>query len=84
MCVAAPGRIVSIGKRSDASIPATVRIGEHTQAVDLVMLPQAEVGDYVVTHSGFGIRVVNSEDALLVLRDLGFTTAADLLRPPLS
>lgn len=58
MCVAVPGRIVSIGECSGPSIPATVVFGEVERQVDLAMVPEAVVGDDVITHSGFAIRIV--------------------------
>ena len=61
MCVAIPGRIVSIGEQTGPSIPATVVIGEVERDVDLAMVPEAVVGDRVIVHSGYAIRLVPSE-----------------------
>lgn len=58
MCVAIPGRIVSIGERSGPSIPARVIFGEVERDIDLAMVPEAGVGDLVIVHSGYAIRVV--------------------------
>ncbi|MGD2059695.1 MAG: HypC/HybG/HupF family hydrogenase formation chaperone [Acidimicrobiia bacterium] len=58
MCVAIPGRIVSIGERSGPSIPARVVFGEIERDVDLAMVSEARVGDRVIVHSGYAIRVV--------------------------
>ncbi len=56
MCVAVPGRIVEIGERSPASVPARVDFGDRTLDIDLVMLPDAEPGDWIIAHSGYAIR----------------------------
>lgn len=58
MCVALPGRIVSIGEPNGVSLPALVRLGEVDRSVDLCFVPEANVGDYVVVHSGYALRVV--------------------------
>lgn len=63
MCVAIPGRIVWIGEHSGPSIPARVRFGSSERDVDLAMVPEAEVGDHVVVHSGFVLRVVPDDEA---------------------
>ena len=57
MCVAVPGRIISIGASSTASIPATVDFGDRTLDIDLVMIPEAKQGDWIIAHSGYGIRL---------------------------
>lgn len=60
MCVAIPGRIVSIGERSGPSIPARAAFGEIERDVNLAMVPEAKVGDQVITHSGYAIRLVHA------------------------
>ena len=57
MCVAVPGRVVSIGEASTALIPAKVAFPDRTTEVNLVMLPEAAVGDHVVVHSGYAVRL---------------------------
>lgn len=65
MCVAVPGRIVSISEGPGPSRPAEVRFGgDETREIDLAMVPEAEVGDYVITHSGFAITLVSETAAL--------------------
>lgn len=57
MCVAVPGRITSIGEAAPGLLPAQVEFPDRTMTVNLVMLPEARVGDHVITHSGYAIRV---------------------------
>ncbi len=57
MCVAVPGRIISIGAASTALVPAEVAFPDRTLEVNLIMLPDAVVGDHVVVHSGYAIRI---------------------------
>lgn len=57
MCVAVPGRITSIGEATPGLLPAEVEFPDRTMTVNLVMLPEARVGDRVITHSGYAIRI---------------------------
>jgi hydrogenase expression/formation protein HypC len=70
MCVAVPGRILSIdhqppGGDSDAEDPlwriAQVDFGGVRQQVSLACLPQARVGDRVLVHVGFALSLVEDE-----------------------
>jgi hydrogenase expression/formation protein HypC len=63
MCIAVPGRIVSIGEPSVAMVPGDVAFPDRDLTVNLVMVPDARVGDHVVVHSGYAIRIVSSETA---------------------
>lgn len=56
MCVAIPGQVVWIGAGEPATRPALVRVGAAERRVDLVMVPEVQVGDWVITHSGYAIR----------------------------
>jgi len=62
MCVALPGPIVWIGEGSTGSIPGRVSFGEQVRDVDLVMVAEAVVGDHVIVHSGYAIRVVDARE----------------------
>ena len=57
MCVAAPGRIISIGEPSTALVPAEVVFPDRVLEVNLIMLPEAVVGDNVIVHSGYAVRI---------------------------
>lgn len=64
MCLAIPGKILS--KFSDAaggSIFADVSFGGVVKRVCLDFLPDAEKGQYVLTHVGFAISIVDEKEA---------------------
>ena len=63
MCVALPGKVVWIGEPTLGEIPARVELPTGLVEVDLVLLPDAQVGDYVVTHAGFALRVLSGQEA---------------------
>ena len=60
MCVAIPGKIISIGEPSTALVPAQVAFPDRTLEVNLVMRPGATVGDHVIVHSGYAIRITDN------------------------
>jgi hydrogenase expression/formation protein HypC len=64
----------------------TERVGEHEGRVDLrgnrvganfALAPEAAVGDYVLLHAGFAIRVLPTAEALETLRLLDELRAAN-------
>ncbi len=80
MCVAIPGRIISIGEPNAASIPARASMLDAERDVDLFLVPDAVVGDYVVVHSGYAIEVIPRERAVetIALLDPGRTSESQL------
>jgi len=72
MCVAAPGRVVSVDEGREPMRPGLVELADgDVREIDLAMVPEAEVGDYVITHSGFAVRRVDEETAMAAYRLLG-------------
>jgi hydrogenase expression/formation protein HypC len=70
MCIAVPGKVIEVGEASAISIRAMVSTPAGDREIDLVMVPEARVGDYVVTHSGYAIRLLPEEEALALLEVL--------------
>jgi hydrogenase expression/formation protein HypC len=65
MCLALPGRIVSI---TEPQSPAELRMGRVDfhgviREVCLACVPAARVGDYVMVHAGLAIAVVDEAEA---------------------
>jgi hydrogenase expression/formation protein HypC len=58
MCLAIPVRIVSIDGDE-----AETEIGGVKRRVSIVFTPEAEVGDYVLLHTGYAIGVVDEAEA---------------------
>ena len=72
MCLAMPGRIVSIqlapppGAAADAADlwrMAEVDFGGVRQPVSLACLPEAQIGDQVLVHVGMALSIVQEEEA---------------------
>lgn len=58
MCLAIPTKIVK--KNGEIGI---VEIGGVKKQIDLTLVPEAKVGDYVITHVGFAIQILDEEEA---------------------
>ena len=60
MCLAVPAQIV---KRED--MLATVDVGGVQRQVSMLLLPEAQIGDYVLVHAGFAMQQIDEEEAKL-------------------
>jgi hydrogenase expression/formation protein HypC len=63
MCLAVPGKIVSIEGSDPVLRSGRVNFGGIVKEVNLGYTPEAEVGDYVIVHVGFAISTVDEEEA---------------------
>jgi hydrogenase expression/formation protein HypC len=73
MCLAVPGKIISI-HGEDLARQARVEFGGVLKEVNLAYVPEAQVGEYVLVHVGFAISVVDEEEAAKVfgyLKEMG-------------
>ncbi len=65
MCLAIPSMIVNIDDGM-----ATIDVEGVTRKASLLLVDDAQVGDYVIVHAGFAIRKVDEEAAQESLRYL--------------
>lgn len=64
MCLAIPGKLLSIDVELDEVFrQGKVSFGGIIKDVNLCMLPEAKVGDFVMVHVGVAISVVDEEEA---------------------
>jgi hydrogenase expression/formation protein HypC len=68
MCLAVPGRIVSVADR-DGTLMSTVDFGGIRKDVCLQYIPDARIGEYVVVHVGFAIQRLDEESARSTLAE---------------
>jgi hydrogenase expression/formation protein HypC len=67
MCIAFPGKIISI----DEDNFATIDIGGTRREVSLDLLDEtADIGDYVISHAGYALHKVDEKSALESLEAL--------------
>jgi hydrogenase expression/formation protein HypC len=70
MCLAVPGKILSITGDDPLMRMAKVSFGGVVKEVSLAYVPEAAIGDYVIVHVGFALNKLDEQDALKVLEDL--------------
>ncbi len=81
MCLAIPGKITAI----TAQLDDTFRIGKVSfggiqKEVNLSMVPDAKVNDYVLVHVGVAISIVDEEEANTTFEYLKKMREVDELR----
>ncbi|MEU4216153.1 HypC/HybG/HupF family hydrogenase formation chaperone [Actinoplanes sp. NPDC026623] len=62
MCLAVPGRVLSIAE-VDGTLMAEVDFGGVHKNVCLQYIPDAAIGEYVVVHVGFAIQRLDEKSA---------------------
>ncbi len=68
MCLGIPGEILSIEEDAQGLRQARVRFGGVVREANLNLVPEAQVGEYVIVHAGFAISVIDAEEAQSVFR----------------
>ncbi|MBL7854044.1 MAG: HypC/HybG/HupF family hydrogenase formation chaperone [Cyclobacteriaceae bacterium] len=64
MCLAIPGKLTSITAQLDETFRVgKVSFGGILKDVNLAMVPQANIGDYVLVHVGVAISVIDEAEA---------------------
>lgn len=63
MCLAIPGRILSVQGDDPMTRSAAVSFGGITKEVSLAYVPEAKVNDYVIVHVGFAISTLDESEA---------------------
>jgi len=62
MCLAVPGKIISVSGEALEKI-GRVSFGGVIKEVNLAYVPEAQIGDYVIVHVGFALSTVDEEEA---------------------
>jgi len=68
MCLGIPGEVLSIEEDAEGLRQARVRFGGVVREASLALVPEAQVGDYVVVHVGFALSVIDADEAQSVFR----------------
>ena len=74
MCLAVPGKVVSIDQADPEMIMARVDFSGIIKDVCVQWLPEVKKGDYVLAHVGMALNIVDEKDAmetLSLLKELG-------------
>ena len=70
MCLAVPGKIVSVNETDPLFRLGVVDFGGVTREVNLACVPEAVPGDYVIVHVGMALSVLDEETALQTRREM--------------
>ena len=70
MCLAVPGKVVSIAGDDPLMRTGKVSFGGILKEANLACVPEAKVGDYVIVHAGLAISVLDEEEAAITLEYL--------------
>jgi hydrogenase expression/formation protein HypC len=62
MCLAIPGKIVSV-EEANGLRSARIQFGGIVRQASLDFVPEAQVGDYVMVHVGYAISRVDADEA---------------------
>ncbi|MCK5283996.1 MAG: HypC/HybG/HupF family hydrogenase formation chaperone [Alphaproteobacteria bacterium] len=63
MCLAVPGKIISIEGESFERV-GRIEFGQIVKEAFLALVPEAEKGNYILVHAGVGIKIINEEEAM--------------------
>ncbi len=63
MCLAVPGKVLSISGDDPVMRVARVDFGGIVKEINLAYTPEAAVGAYVLVHVGFAITVIDEAEA---------------------
>lgn len=70
MCLAIPGRVVSVEGEEPAFLRGKVDFGGVKKDISLAFTPEAKAGDYVLVHVGFALSIVNEDEAQKIFETL--------------
>jgi len=74
MCLAVPGKVISIDESNPELRMAKVNFGGVNKNICIQWVPDVKVGEYVLAHVGFALNKVDEKDAeetIKILREMG-------------
>jgi hydrogenase expression/formation protein HypC len=70
MCLAVPGKIREILNSEPLKRTGLVDFGGTTKEINLSLVPDARIGDYVIVHAGLALNIINEDEAAQTLKML--------------
>ena len=70
MCLAVPGKIISIQGEDLLERTGKVSFGGVIKEISLAYVPEAQIGEYVIVHVGFALSIVDEAEAARVFEYL--------------
>ncbi len=84
MCLAVPGKLIGMTDAEPLLRTGRVSFGGVLKEVNLALVPEVEVGDYLLVHAGIAIAVVDQAEAERVFDYLESLAESDSAREPLA
>jgi hydrogenase expression/formation protein HypC len=78
MCLAVPGKILEVTEPEGAGRMATVDIQGSRIEASLAVLPDADVGDWVLVHAGFALTVLDEAEAMETFETIRIALGEDI------
>ena len=70
MCLAIPGRVLSVNEEGPLARRARVDFGGTVRETNLSLLPEANAGDWVLVHVGIALTRIDEDEAGRIFEDL--------------
>jgi len=64
MCLALPARVVAL----QGNDMATVDLGGVRKRISIALVPEVQIGDYVIVHVGYAIGLLDTDEAEATLK----------------
>jgi hydrogenase expression/formation protein HypC len=81
MCLAVPGKLIEITDHGELTRSGRVDFGGVIRPVNLALVPETEVGEYVLVHVGIALSRIDEEEAHKTLAYLQQIDELAELRP---
>jgi hydrogenase expression/formation protein HypC len=81
MCLAVPGKVVTITQDQELAREGIVDFEGIRKSINLSLVPEASVDDYVLVHVGFAISRIDATEAKLVFEALRQMDELDEIEP---
>ena len=82
MCLAIPGKVVSISGDDPLTRMGRIDFSGVVKQASLAYVPEVNIGDYVIVHVGFALSKVDEEEAQKVFQYLNQIGELDELKEP--
>jgi len=63
MCLAVPGKIISIEGDNELTRNGKVSFSGIVKRINLALVPEAEIGQYVLVHAGIALNTIDEAEA---------------------
>ncbi len=80
MCLAIPGKIISLEDQIESVFQiGKVSFGGIIKKINLSLVPEAKIGDYILVHVGVAMTIIDEEEAVRTMNFLDGTGELDEL-----